>query len=182
MPGPGAFLVGEEERKHVAEVMETGYLSRYGSESDPRFKHKVVTLERLFAERSGVRHALAVNGGTGAIMASLVALGVGPGVEVLVPGYTFVASISAVLAVGFTGRYESSGDRHHKENLDHLTAACRLLPGSVRLNSSPASLSNSIASCSSVMLDSGARYSTMPTPAKVAAISSPPMLPVPIET
>ncbi len=102
MPGPGSFLVGEEERRHVAEVMETGYLSRYGSESDPRFKHKVVTLERLFAERSGVRHALAVNGGTGAIMASLVALGVGPGVEVLVPGYTFVASISAVLAVGGT--------------------------------------------------------------------------------
>jgi len=80
--------------------METGYLSRYGSESDPRFKHKVVTLERLFAERSSVKHALAVNGGTGALMASLVALGVGPGVEVLVPGYTFVASISAVLAVG----------------------------------------------------------------------------------
>jgi len=100
MPGPGSYLVGEEERRHVAEVMETGYLSRYGSESDPRFKRKVVTLERLFAERSAVRHALAVNGGTGALMASLVALGVGPGVEVLVPGYTFVASISAVLAVG----------------------------------------------------------------------------------
>lgn len=100
MPGPGSYLIGEEERRHVAEVMETGYLSRYGSESDPRFKHKVVTLERLFAERSSVKHALAVNGGTGALMASLVALGVGPGVEVLVPGYTFVASISAVLAVG----------------------------------------------------------------------------------
>ena len=100
MPGPGAFLVGEEERRHVAEVMETGYLSRYGKEDNPKFKHKVVTLEQRFAERSGVRHALAVNGGTGAIMASLVALGVGPGVEVLVPGYTFVASLSAVLAVG----------------------------------------------------------------------------------
>ncbi len=100
MPGPGSFLVGEEERRHVAEVMETGYLSRYGSEHDARFKRKVVTLERLFAERCGIRHALAVNGGTGAIMASLVALGVGPGIEVLVPGYTFVASISAVLAVG----------------------------------------------------------------------------------
>jgi dTDP-4-amino-4,6-dideoxygalactose transaminase len=100
MPGPGSYLVGEEERRHVAEVMETGYLSRYGSERDPRFKRKVFTLERLFAERSAVKHALAVNGGTGALMASLVALGVGPGVEVLVPGYTFVASISAVLAVG----------------------------------------------------------------------------------
>jgi dTDP-4-amino-4,6-dideoxygalactose transaminase len=100
MPGPGAFLVGEEEKRHVAEVMETGYLSRYGSEDDPRFRRKVVTLERLFAERSEVPYALAVSAGTGAIMASLVALGVGPGVEVLVPGYTFVASISAVLAVG----------------------------------------------------------------------------------
>src|SRR4030042_751300 len=100
MPGPGAFLVGDEERRHVAEVMETGYLSRYGKEDNPSFKHKVVTLEQRFAERAGVKHALAVNGGTGAIMASLVALGVCPGVEVLVPGYTFVASISAVLAVG----------------------------------------------------------------------------------
>ena len=100
MPGPGTFLVGEEERRHVAEVMATGYLSRYGVEGDPRFLHKVVTLEQLFAERFGTRHVLAVSGGTGAIMASLVALGVGPGVEVLVPGYTFVASISAVLVVG----------------------------------------------------------------------------------
>jgi dTDP-4-amino-4,6-dideoxygalactose transaminase len=102
MPGPGAFLVGEEERSEVAEVMESGYLSRYGSEDDPRFKRKVVTLEREFARRIGVKHAVAVNGGTGAIMAALVAVGVGPGVEVLVPGYTFVASISAVLAIGGT--------------------------------------------------------------------------------
>ncbi len=100
MPGPGAFLFGEEERRHVAEVMETGYLSRYGSEDNPRYRHKVVSLERTFAGRSGVRHSLAVCNGTGAIMTSLVALGVGPGVEVLVPGYTFVASLSAVLAVG----------------------------------------------------------------------------------
>lgn len=100
MPGPGAFLIGDEERSEVAEVMESGYLSRYGSEDDPRFKRKVVTLEREFARKIGVKHAVAVNGGTGAIMAALVAVGVGPGVEVLVPGYTFVASISAILAVG----------------------------------------------------------------------------------
>jgi dTDP-4-amino-4,6-dideoxygalactose transaminase len=100
MPGPGAFLIGDEERSEVAEVMESGYLSRYGSEDDPRFKRKVVTLEREFARKIGVKHAVAVSGGTGAIMAALVAVGVGPGVEVLVPGYTFVASISAILAVG----------------------------------------------------------------------------------
>ena len=100
MPGPGAFMVGDEERREVAEVMESGYLSRYGSADDTRFKRKVVTLEQRFAERIGAKYAVAVNGGTGAVMASLVALGVGPGVEVIVPGYTYVASISAVWAVG----------------------------------------------------------------------------------
>ncbi len=100
MPGPGAYIVGDEERKEVEEVLESGYVSRYGREDDPRFKKKVVTLEREFAKRMGAKYALAVNGGTGALMAALVGIGVGPGVEVLVPGYTFVASISSIIAVG----------------------------------------------------------------------------------
>ncbi|MGA2378480.1 MAG: aminotransferase class I/II-fold pyridoxal phosphate-dependent enzyme, partial [Spirochaetia bacterium] len=102
MPGSGAYLFGDEERKEVLDVLETGYLSRYGQESDPRFKHKVVTLEQEFAKKIGVKHALATNGGTSSLMAALVALGVGRGDEVIVPGYTFVASISAVIAVGGT--------------------------------------------------------------------------------
>jgi dTDP-4-amino-4,6-dideoxygalactose transaminase len=102
MAGPGAYLFGDEERKEVLDVLESGYLSRYGREDDPRFKQKVVTLEREFAARMGVRHALATNGGTSSIMAALVALGVGRGDEVIVPGYTFVASISAIIAVGGT--------------------------------------------------------------------------------
>jgi len=102
MPGPGAYLFGEEERAEVLDVLETGYLSRYGREDDPRFKHKVVTLEQEFAKKMGVKHALATNGGTSSLMAALVALGVGRGDEVIVPGYTFVASISAVIAVGGT--------------------------------------------------------------------------------
>ncbi len=102
MPGPGAYLFGDEERKEVMDVLESGYLSRYGQESDPRFKHKVVTLEQEFAKKMGVKHALATNGGTSSLMAALIALGVGRGDEVIVPGYTFVASISAVIAVGGT--------------------------------------------------------------------------------
>jgi dTDP-4-amino-4,6-dideoxygalactose transaminase len=102
MAGPGAYLFGDEERKEVLDVLETGYLSRYGREDDPRFKHKVVTLEREFAKKMGVKHALATNGGTSSLMAALVALGVGRGDEVIVPGYTFVASISAIIAVGGT--------------------------------------------------------------------------------
>ena len=102
MPGPGAYLFGDEERKEVMDVLESGYLSRYGREDDPRFKHKVVTLEQEFARKMGVRHALATNGGTSSLMAALVALGIQRGDEVIVPGYTFVASISAVIAVGGT--------------------------------------------------------------------------------
>ena len=54
MPGPGAYFFGDEERKEVLDVLESGYLSRYGREDDPRFKQKVVTLEREFAKKMGV--------------------------------------------------------------------------------------------------------------------------------
>jgi len=100
MAGPGTFLIDNVERHEVEEVLESGYLSRYGRKDDPRFKKKVLTLEREFARKIGVNYCVAVSGGTGALMASLVALGVRPGVEVLVSGYTFVASISAIVAVG----------------------------------------------------------------------------------
>jgi dTDP-4-amino-4,6-dideoxygalactose transaminase len=100
MPGPGAFLIGEEERREVEEVLASGYLSRYGTAENPNFKRKVVTLEQEFAKTIGVKHCLAVNGGTSAIMAALAALGLKPGAEVLVPGYTYVATMSAVFALG----------------------------------------------------------------------------------
>lgn len=100
MPGPGAFLVGEEERREVEEILQSGYLSRYGSLDNPDFKRKVATLEEMFAETIGVRHCLAVNGGTSAIMASLAALGIQPGAEIIVPGYTYIATMSGVITVG----------------------------------------------------------------------------------
>lgn len=100
MPGPGWYLIGEEERQEVEEVLETGYVSRYGTADNPKFRRKVVTLEKEFAKEIGVKHCVAVSGGTGALMASLVALGVGPGDEVLMPGYTFIASMSATILVG----------------------------------------------------------------------------------
>lgn len=100
MPGPGYFFYGDEERKEVEEVLATGYLSRYGKDDDPAYKRKVVTLEDEFASKIGAGFCVAVNSGTSALMASLVALGLQPGDEVLVPGYTFIASMSSVIAVG----------------------------------------------------------------------------------
>jgi len=100
MPGPGAFLVGDEERREVEEILESGYLSRYGSLDNPNFKRKVAKLEEEFATIVGVKHCLALNGGTGAIMASLAALDIKPGAEIIMPGYTYIATMSAVIAVG----------------------------------------------------------------------------------
>ena len=97
MPGPGMEYIGQEEKKELLEVLETGYLFRYGSPDDPAFKAKVFRLEREVAELVGVRHSVAVNSGTTALLVALSGLGVGPGDEVIVPGYTFIASMSSII-------------------------------------------------------------------------------------
>jgi len=97
MPGPGSYLFGEEEKKALMEVIEAGSLFRYGDESDPTFLAKVWQLEREVARYLGIPHAVAVNSGTSALWVALGALGIGPGDEVIVPGYTFIASITSVI-------------------------------------------------------------------------------------
>lgn len=98
--GPGAYLVGTEEKKEIADVMETGYLFRYGSEDDPSFKHKVATFEKEFAAHMDAKYCIATNSGTGSLLCCLTAIGIGPGDEVIVPGYTFIASISTIFLKG----------------------------------------------------------------------------------
>lgn len=97
MPGPGMELIGEEEKRELLEVLEAGYLFRYGSPDNPAFKAKVYKLEQEVAQLIGVRYAVAVNSGTTALLVALAGLGVGPGDEVIVPGYTFIASMSSVI-------------------------------------------------------------------------------------
>ena len=96
MPGPGLDLVGAEELAELTDVISSGRLSRYGPDDDS-FPAKVRRFEDAVAERAGVRHALAVNAGTSGLYLALTALGIGPGDEVIVPGFTFVASISSVV-------------------------------------------------------------------------------------
>src|SRR5450759_4795158 len=97
MSGPGAFWIGKEEKKEVLDVLASGYLSRYGSLSNPAFKHKVYTFEQEFAGYSGVKYAIATSSGPGSLLISLLALGISDGDEVIVPGYTFIASMSAIV-------------------------------------------------------------------------------------
>ena len=100
MPGPGAYWFGKEELDAVTEVMNSGYLFRYGSENDPKFLHRVSTLEKEFASYSNVKYALATSSGTASLLASAIALGLKPGDEIIVPAYTFVASYTSVIFAG----------------------------------------------------------------------------------
>jgi len=97
MAGPGAYFIGKEELKEVLEVMESGYLFRYGEENNPNFKRKVATFEKEFGDFIGVKHCVAVSSGTAALLTCLASLGIGPGDEVIVPGYTFIASMSSII-------------------------------------------------------------------------------------
>lgn len=98
MPGPGVELIGEEEIAEVMQVLTSRSLSRYGKEDDPGFGAKVRTVEQEIAAIAGVRYGLGLHGGgSGGLFVSLLGLGVGPGDEVIVPGFTFVASISAIV-------------------------------------------------------------------------------------
>ena len=58
---------------------------------------RVERLEKEFAAKIGCKYALGVNSGTSALIAAMVAAGVGPGDEVILPGYTFFASVSAIV-------------------------------------------------------------------------------------
>lgn len=95
--GPGSYVFGEEERKELMDVIESGYLFRYGTEGADGFQHKVASFETELAQKLGLRHAIATSSGTGALLCCLAALGIGAGDEVIVPGYTFIASISSII-------------------------------------------------------------------------------------
>ncbi len=86
-------MIGERERELVDEVLRSGQLSL--GPMGPRF-------ERAWAERIGVRHAVAVSSGTAGLHLCLHALGIGPGDEVVTSSFSFVASANAVLFTGAT--------------------------------------------------------------------------------
>lgn len=86
-------VIGRDEIDAVTAVLESGMLAS-GS--------RVAELERSFADYCGAAHAVAVNNGTAALHAALMAAGIGPGDEVIVPAFTFYATASSVLMCGAT--------------------------------------------------------------------------------
>ena len=96
----GTELFGDEERKEVMEVLETGVLFRYGHDSQRKGIWKAKTFEQEFSSYLGAKHTHFCASGTAADSLSLACCGIGYGDEVIVPPYTFIAPIEAVLLAG----------------------------------------------------------------------------------
>jgi perosamine synthetase len=90
-PRPRLSVIGEEERKAILRVLDDGQLS--GFRGGPYVRE----FEKKFADFIGVDHAVATTSGTTALHASVAALNLPRGSEVLVPAVTFVSSASVVL-------------------------------------------------------------------------------------
>nr|MBI3611648.1 DegT/DnrJ/EryC1/StrS family aminotransferase [Nitrospirota bacterium] len=97
-PYPAYPVIGEEEKRAVMEVLDSGQLSTF-SASRLGFLggKKIQAFESAFASYHGVTHAVAVNSATSGLHAAVAACDIGPGDEVLVPPYTFTATATAVL-------------------------------------------------------------------------------------
>lgn len=92
------FNISSTGKKQIRNILKkepmapSAWLFRYyGTNS------RVERLEKEFSARIGCKYALAVNSGTSALISAMIAAGVGPGDEVILPGYTFFASVSAIV-------------------------------------------------------------------------------------
>ena len=97
---PGFEFFGEEERKELNDVLETGILMRYGFDGPRKGHWKAKELEKAITETFSCSYAQLTSSGTSALTTAMNALNIGYGDEVIMPSFTFVASFEAVLSVG----------------------------------------------------------------------------------
>jgi 8-amino-3,8-dideoxy-alpha-D-manno-octulosonate transaminase len=98
---PGTELFGEEEKKEVMDVLNTGVLFRYNHDAATQGPLEGQGLRSRDRQvHRGAKYALAVSSGSTAVSTMLAACGVGYGDHVIVPPFTFVATIEAVLLAG----------------------------------------------------------------------------------
>lgn len=97
---PGFEIFGEEEKKEIADVMDNGFIFRYNFDPVRNGRWKAKEMEALLCEKMDVKHAHLLSSGTAALQTALAAAGVGAGDEVIVPPFTFVASVEAIIMAG----------------------------------------------------------------------------------
>ena len=97
---PGTELFGKEEKKEINDVLETGILFRYNHDAQRNNIWKAREFEAEVKKITGARFAHAVSSGSTAVACALASAGIGAGDEVIVPPFTFIASVEAVLFGG----------------------------------------------------------------------------------
>ncbi|MEO5618550.1 MAG: DegT/DnrJ/EryC1/StrS aminotransferase family protein, partial [Candidatus Eisenbacteria bacterium] len=85
--------ISEREKQQVLETLDSGWITT---------GHRSIELAERVAALGGAKHGVAVNSATGALHLSLVALGIGPGDEVVTSTYTFAACVNVIEHVGAT--------------------------------------------------------------------------------
>ncbi|MRS12102.1 MAG: DegT/DnrJ/EryC1/StrS family aminotransferase [Actinobacteria bacterium] len=109
-------LIGAAEKSNVADAVESTWISSKGS--------YLRRFEEGFSSFAGARHGIATCNGTVSIHLILAALGVGPGDEVIVPTFTYIASVNAITYTGATPVFVDSDPVHW--NLDPSDAAAKI--------------------------------------------------------
>ncbi|MEW6670522.1 MAG: DegT/DnrJ/EryC1/StrS family aminotransferase [Thermodesulfobacteriota bacterium] len=97
---PGFEWFGSEERKEVQDVLDTGVLFRYGFDGARKGHWKAKTFESDLSKRVGSAYCHLCSSGTAALNIALAACGVGAGDEVIIPPFTFIATVEAILSAG----------------------------------------------------------------------------------
>jgi dTDP-4-amino-4,6-dideoxygalactose transaminase len=103
-PWPRPITTGPREIAAAGAVLQSGVLSDFVGGPGPAFRGgaEVRALEDAFAAALGVQHAVSVSSATSGLHAALVAAGIGPGDEVIVPPQTMSATATAVVMAGAT--------------------------------------------------------------------------------
>ena len=98
----GSSLLGEEEIKALSKVIreESERMFRYRADAGEKGLSQCDKLEQELRDKTGAGYALFVASGTGALSCALSGFEIGPGDEVIVPGYTYIATAAAVVDVG----------------------------------------------------------------------------------
>ena len=93
---PGAYWIDQEEEQVLVDVVRSGSMFRYYGLGEAKYVDAYEEDSRRFYD---ARYALGLNSGTGALITAMTAMGVGPGCEVIVPSFMWVASVAAVVQV-----------------------------------------------------------------------------------
>jgi CDP-6-deoxy-D-xylo-4-hexulose-3-dehydrase len=131
----GDFKIGDEERKAITEVLDSGRISE---------GQKVKEFERLFSRYIGTKYSIATSSGTAALMAGLTSLvhhkgiNISTGTKVITTPLTYIATVNAIVNTGFipvfvdvdpeTFVITPEGIEHHLETADDINKYSLILP------------------------------------------------------